>query len=55
LREESLHTLPDLLAESTTTVSSFRRLEIYHNPWWAVALLFFLFMEWSLRRLNYLK
>jgi hypothetical protein len=55
LREESLHTLPDLLSESTTTVSSFRRLEIYHNPWWAVALLFFLFMEWSLRRLNYLK
>ena len=55
LREETLDQLPDLIAGKGATAASFRHVELYHSPWWLVALLLFLLLEWLLRRLTQLK
>lgn len=54
-REEDLHTLPDLVASRAATVTSFKKLDLYHSGWFLTALLAFLFGEWLLRRLSRLK
>jgi hypothetical protein len=55
LREEDLYKLPDLISEKSATTAIFKKVDLYYSPWWAVALLFFAFAEWALRRLSQLK
>ena len=54
-REEDLDHMPQFVSRKTTTVESYRRLEIYHSCWWLVALIVLASAEWLLRRLNQLK
>ncbi|MDR1190988.1 MAG: VWA domain-containing protein [Verrucomicrobiales bacterium] len=55
LREENLRDLPGMLAEKESTVTVFKKKEIYRSAWWFAALLLTLTVEWLLRRLNQLK
>lgn len=55
LREEVLHTLPDLVAAAGIRVASHRKLELWNSPWLLAVLLALLASEWLLRRLSRLK
>lgn len=52
LREEDLATLPDLVANQTATVATFRKRELYHSGWWMAALVAVLGLEWLMRRMH---
>lgn len=55
LREEDLDKLPDLVSSQSATVATFRKVDLFHSPWWMVLLFVVLFAEWLLRRLKQLK
>lgn len=55
LREEDLDKLPEMVAQQSATVASFRKIDLFYSPWWAAVLLIILFAEWLLRRLKQLK
>ncbi len=55
LREEDLDALPDLIAERSATVPSFRRIDLIHSLWLMVILMILALTEWLFRRLWQLK
>jgi hypothetical protein len=55
LREEDLDQLPGRVVEQGATVTSFKKIELFHSPWWMGLIFFFLFLEWLVRRLSHLK
>jgi len=55
LREEDLHSLPDLLSSRGASVPTFKKREIFYSPWWMVLLVALGSAEWLLRRLWQLK
>jgi hypothetical protein len=55
LREEDLDRLPELVSAQSATVATFRKIDLFHSPWWLALLLPVLFLEWLLRRLMQLK
>jgi hypothetical protein len=55
LREEDLAGLPALVASQSATVATFKKISLYHSPWWMALLFLALFAEWLLRRLKHLK
>jgi hypothetical protein len=54
-REETLHELPAIVEAQSTTIPTFRKIELYFSPWWLVLLFFLASLEWLLRRLWQLK
>ena len=50
LREEDLHTLPELISSRAMTVPTFKKRELFYSPWWLVALLAVAVTEWALRK-----
>ena len=47
--------MPEKIAEQSATVATFKKIELYHSPWWLVLILTMLFSEWLIRRLLNLK
>ena len=54
-REEDLNGLPPLISSHSSTVPTFKKLELCYSPWWMVALMSFAIIEWLFRRLWQLK
>ena len=54
-REEDLDGLPQFVKQKTTTVETYKRVEIFYSSWWLLVLLGFACTEWLLRRLTQLK
>ncbi len=50
LREEDLHTLPELISSRAMTVPTFKKRELFYSPWWLAALLAVAVTEWALRK-----
>lgn len=50
MREEDLDKLPDLVSSRSSTLPTYKKLELYYSPWWIVALITFIALEWLLRR-----
>ena len=55
LREEDLNGLPALISSNSSTVPSFKKIELYYSVWWMVAIMALVAMEWLFRRLWQLK
>lgn len=55
LREEDLDQLPSLVSSQSATVAMFRKIDLFHSPWWMALLFVVMFLEWLLRRLKQLK
>lgn len=55
LREEDLDSLPDLLQARSKTIPQFDQIKLYESPWWLVALVGLLCLEWMFRRMWQLK
>jgi hypothetical protein len=50
-REETLDKLPDEIASRSATIPTYKKLELFYNPWWIVTLIGLMCLEWLLRRL----
>ena len=55
VREENLNDLPKLVSSRSATVPTFKKRELFYSPWWMVALVVIVALEWLFRRLWQLK